>query len=139
MRTVQVSTEVFAAIWAAHAVGEDTEDQILRRVLDVKKLADKPASAERSGYTNVRYGFSVPEAFRIERTFKGRAYEAHATGGGWKLVGSDEIVSSLTALSEAINTGVENVWNNWCYTNEAGKRRPISDLRDPQTIKRRGE
>lgn len=139
MRTIQISTSVFAAIWAAREDGEDTEDQVLQRVLGAQPPPAKASSVDVSGYTSKRYNFSVPEGFRIERTFKGRDYEAQATGGGWKLEGADEIVTSPTALSKAIETGIENVWANWFYKDQHGKRRPISDLRDPQTIKQRGE
>ena len=35
MRTIEISTDVFAAIWSRRAVGEQSEDQILRRLLGV--------------------------------------------------------------------------------------------------------
>jgi predicted CopG family antitoxin len=37
MRSIEISTEVFALIWAARQDGEETEDQILRRILQRKK------------------------------------------------------------------------------------------------------
>ena len=41
MRTIQVSTEVFALIWAARQQGEETEDAILVRLLGPKKQESK--------------------------------------------------------------------------------------------------
>lgn len=140
MRSIQISTEVFAAIWAARQPGEDTEDQVLCRIFHIKPPAGADAlTLKPAGFASKRYKFSVPEGFRIERNFKGRDYEAQATSGGWKLDGSNRIVSSPSALSDLIGTGVENVWNNWFYVDPDGKRRPISDLRNPETIRRRGD
>lgn len=36
MRTIEISTEVFAKIWAQRMSGEETEDQILSRLLGLK-------------------------------------------------------------------------------------------------------
>jgi hypothetical protein len=138
MRTIQVSTEVFAAIWAARQPGENNEDDTLRRVLHVPQAPPSPSTSTPQGWTQKRFNVSVPEGFRIERNYKGTDYEAEATGGSWKLLNTGMTYPSLTALSEAIQTGIENVWANWYYTDEQGKRRPVSDLRDPQTIRKRG-
>ena len=43
MRTIQIGTDVFAKIWAHRLPGEETEDDILRRLLH----ADTGASLER--------------------------------------------------------------------------------------------
>ncbi|MCB9994323.1 MAG: hypothetical protein H6873_11785 [Hyphomicrobiaceae bacterium] len=37
MRTIDVSTPVFAAIWAARRDGEETENAILERILGIAK------------------------------------------------------------------------------------------------------
>jgi hypothetical protein len=41
-RDIQVSTDVYAALWAARKPGEDSEDAILRRVLAVPTEASQP-------------------------------------------------------------------------------------------------
>lgn len=41
MRTIEVSTEVFALIWAARQQGEETEDAILLRLLGPKNQDQK--------------------------------------------------------------------------------------------------
>ena len=40
---IQVSTDVYAALWAARKPGEDNEDAILRRVLAVPTEASQPS------------------------------------------------------------------------------------------------
>jgi hypothetical protein len=138
MRTIQVSTEVFAAIWATRRPGEDSENDILHRVLGVHDApTPKSQAASAPGWKNNRFKVEVPEGFRIERNFKGVDYVAVATGGSWKLSSTGNLYPNITALSEAINTGIENVWANWSYTDSEGTRRPVSDLRDPTTIRRR--
>ena len=46
-RDIQVSTDVYAALWAARKPGEDNEDAILRRVLAVPAEASQPDDASR--------------------------------------------------------------------------------------------
>jgi hypothetical protein len=138
MRTIQISTEVFAAIWAARRPGEEGEDAILRRLLNAGEPDTRSASAPSTGWVNNRYRVAVPEGFSIDRNFKGTQYEARATGGAWILQNNGTRHRTLTSLSEAIGTGIENVWVNWFYVDKSGTRHPMADLRDPASITRRG-
>ncbi|MEQ9330218.1 hypothetical protein [Thalassobaculum sp.] len=144
MRSIMVSTAVFAAIWAARAEDEESEDEILRRILELPEDSSaagtsrsEPVNGE-GGFYARRYGVHFPEGFRIHRTFKGRRYEAVATQGAWRLEPSGELFHSLSRLSNGIGTGVENVWRNWHYMDADGGEHEISDLRDPSTIHTRG-
>ena len=60
MRTIQISTEKFAAIWKAQQPGEASEEAILRRLLAVPADVSK-SMAERDlkvsiGVYDARYG-----------------------------------------------------------------------------------
>ncbi|MBO6561153.1 MAG: hypothetical protein JJ959_11475 [Nisaea sp.] len=141
MKSIMVSTPVFAAIWSARAEGEETEDQILRRVLqlpDASPEAGVEAPAEpsiaRDGFVATRYNVRFPEGFKIHRIYKGQRHEAVATGGAWKLLPSGQRFHSLVKLSKGIGTKTENVWRNWLFTDSDGNEKQISDLRDPSTI-----
>jgi hypothetical protein len=141
-RTIQVSTDVFAAIWAARMPGENTEDDVLRRMLRAPMRSDPPeqvaAQNEGTGFVDLRYGVRVPRGFEIERTFKNRRYRARAENGGWALEGSGQMFPTLTALSEGIGTGIENVWVNWHFIDpQTGERRSMSSLRDKTKIGKR--
>ena len=49
MRTIEISTDVFSLIWAARQPGEETEDDILKRVLacgPTKSVASKFSKSE---------------------------------------------------------------------------------------------
>jgi hypothetical protein len=48
MRTIEISTEVFARIWALRAGGEETEDDILQRVLHSGSLPALEATPKSS-------------------------------------------------------------------------------------------
>jgi hypothetical protein len=140
MRSINVSTEVFAVIWAARQPGEETEDDILRRVLGGKKPISKPKNApslERSGFHDRRYDVDFPEGFEIFRTYLGNAYRARATGGAWLLVNDGKRYGSLNELSQAIGTTTENAWFNWFFAAPDGQQKRVSDMRDPRTIHRR--
>ena len=138
MRSIQISTPVFAAIWAARQDGEDTEDAVLARILSVTKPAPI-ASSGATGFTDKRFGVNFPEGFTISRVFRGTAFQAVATAGSWKLQSTGLAYDSLSALGDAIKTGIENVWQNWYFTNGQGERLPIASLRDPAKVIKRGK
>jgi hypothetical protein len=138
MRTIQVSTDVFAAIWRDRQEGEHNEDQMLRRRYGLPKPScSNGADSSDSGVHDPRYGVRFVEGFEIFRTYKGKEYRARAESGAWKLLNTGVRYSTLRALSQAV-VGHENAWDGWRYTDPSGKRRPISDMRDPSKINRRG-
>jgi hypothetical protein len=83
MRNIQVSTPVFAAIWSKRQEGENDENAILERLLDIKAKMAQPASAsdERIGYLDARYNALFKEGTEIFRNYLGTDYRAKATGG----------------------------------------------------------
>jgi hypothetical protein len=138
MRTIQISTDVFAAIWARRSDAEHSEDEILSRLLGVKKTNAQPSSARdlqtQIGFHDPRYGVKIPHGFEIYRTYKGKEYRAQAIQGFWFWNGTG--YPSLNELSSAIGISHENAWASWFY-NEKGRRYPISKLREADKIIRR--
>ena len=138
MRSLNVSTEVFAAIWAKRQDGEETEDAILKRLLgcshvataaNVANAGNKVASGG-GGVHDSRYGVDFPEGFEILRTYKRRNYVAVAKGGFWVRADNGERYPTLNQLNGSIAAGAENVWNgNWKYKATDGSVRSIGDLR----------
>ncbi|MFZ1907322.1 MAG: hypothetical protein WAU56_18225 [Steroidobacteraceae bacterium] len=141
MRTITVSTNVFARIWACREEGEETEDAILDRVLPGKTDARDslpPQSAPNiGGHTERRYGVHFPGGFEIFRTYLGKEYRAKAVNTGWILLNDSKTYQSLNELSKAVGAKIENAWVNWFYSAADGQRRPIATLRDPTKIMRR--
>jgi hypothetical protein len=149
MRTIQVSTAVFAAIWAARQEGEDGEDAILARVLRVPPAASAPTSpppdappARRSrphveGFFDHRYGFKVDEGFEVFRVYKGQQFRAKATGWKWQLEADGQMYDSLAELSRAIGAESENAWAGWLCRNSEGQTVPVGMLRDENTVVKR--
>jgi hypothetical protein len=137
MRTIQVSTDVFAAIWAARSKGEGSEDEILRNILGVG-IANTaaPEPKEGIGFRDPRYGVEVPEGFEIYRTYLGKERRARATGGLW-LLDDGTTHPTVNELSEAIGVVTENAWKNWFFTDSSGRRQVLSSLRDPARITQR--
>ena len=84
MRTIQVSTNVFAAIWRDRREGEDNEDQILGRKFNVPRKRPVNGSAKQ-GFYDSRYDAHFPEGFEIFRVHKGTEYRAKAESGMWRL------------------------------------------------------
>ena len=70
MRTIEISTDVFSLIWAARQAGEETEDDILKRV-----LASEPTKAE------------PPKRSKVEHNTKGK-----------RVLWRDDIVDALRRL-----------------------------------------
>lgn len=137
MRTIQVSTDVFAAIWAERQADEVNEDQVLRRKFGVEvQSPESPYDGGPQGFHDVRYGASFPEGFEIFRVHKGTEYRARAEAGSWKLLNTGVSYPSLKALSDA-TVGHENAWTGWFYIDAGGQRKPVSEMRDPSRIRRR--
>jgi hypothetical protein len=142
MRTIAVSTDVFARIWALRLLGESTEDVILRRVLGVSQSARDPNAVEEpttAGIFDVSNDVRFPEGFEIFRTYFGQEFRARANDGGWLLEDGSKF-RSLNQLSRAIGARTENAWINWYFLDDDGHRRPVSDLRSQARVasRRRG-
>lgn len=134
-RTIEVSTEVFAAIWALREAGEETEDAILKRVLTRceerrRVKAAGVAQIDAGGIRDIRNGVDFPEGFEIIRTYKGKEYRAEARSGAWVRKDTGERYPTLNQLNASIAAGSENVWNgNWKYQTTKGTLQSISFLR----------
>jgi hypothetical protein len=136
MRSINISTEVFAAIWAVRQPEEETEDDILRRVLG-RPAPKREVTGRVSGFRDRRYDVHFPEGFEIFRTYLGRDYRARATGGSWLLLSDGRRYGGLNELSQAIGAKTENAWFNWFFSAPNGQQKRASDLRDPSKIRRR--
>jgi hypothetical protein len=134
-RTITISTDVFAAIWANRQDGEETEDAILRRVLACTKASEAAAAPslpkdETGGVFDARNGVKFPEGFEILRNYKRKEYQAHARNGFWVRSDNGARYPTLNQLNSSIAAGAENVWNgNWKYRAPDGTLRSIGELR----------
>lgn len=139
MRNIQVSPDVFAAIWTRRLSGENDEDTILRRVLRVEAHAlESTVSLAKIGYSDPANGFEIPEGFEIFRVYKSARYRATATGGRLVLGNTGTTYDTLNRLSVGVTGRSENTWKSWYYVREDGKRELINTLRKvaPATRKR---
>lgn len=136
-RQIAVSTDVYAQIWSMREIGEETEDQILRRVLGCPSAEIFTPRIESYGYRDPRTGTVFPHGFEIFRTYKGTEFKAHAVDGAWKLLNDGSSHSSLNELSNHIIDGNENAWVNWNYLNDDRRASKISSLRDSVPVRRR--
>ena len=147
MRTIQVSTDTFAAIWADRRPGENSEDAIIGRKFNVEAAPtevqqDAPPSTDRRlspsgpGYYDRRYGVNFPEGFEIFRCYKGTDYSAKATSRAWLLMNTGDLYGSPNRLSKAIGAQ-EDAWEGWRYRDEDGQVHPIGELRDESKITKR--
>ncbi len=140
MRSINISTEVFAKIWSLHQEGEETEDEVLHRILGVKRRPERNGnkSTESKGYFDGRHNVHFPENFKIFRIYKGQVYTAIVENGKWLLENNAKLYGSLNQLSQAvIDRGRENAWVSWWYADSKKERRLISELRDELTIGKR--
>jgi hypothetical protein len=132
MRTITISTDVFAAIWAARAGSEEeTEDDILRRVLGLPTRLNETdvAGGRMRGFYDERSGVHFPEGTRIYRTYRGQKIEALANLDRWFVPSTGKSFHSLHKLSQSIVAGNENSWVNWKYQDEEGNEHLIDRLR----------
>lgn len=139
MRTITISSSVFAAIWRAHREGEETEDAILRRLLGLPAIANEPtvgATGRMLGFYDERSGVHFPQGMRIFRVYKGHKREALAENDRWFVPASGQSFHSLHKLSQSVNNnGNENAWASWKYLDENGKEHLIDELRKQKETK----
>jgi hypothetical protein len=142
VRNIQISLDVFQAIWSARKPGQDTEDAILRGLFNIP--AGDPNVPERDllvtvGFHDPRYGVKLEPGFMIYRDYKGKRHTATAVQGFWLSASDGKMYGTLNELNKSLNIGgAENAWKAWCYDDAtSGRRKPLSDLRDQSTIVRR--
>lgn len=134
MRAIQVSTDVFQAIWSIRKPGQDSEDAILRGLF---KLPPERDITTTIGFHDPRYGVKLDPGFTIFRDYKGKHYSAQAIQGFWVSSADGKGYSTLNELNKSIGvTGAENAWAAWFYS-EGVRRYPLSEKRDPDKIIRR--
>lgn len=136
-RTIKISTDVFAAIWAARKDGEETENDILERLfnrpstngfqlLEVTETNEMKVNGVFDSRNNVHF----KEGFAAFRQYKGKIYHAIAMNGQWVRPDTLEFYNSLNKLNESITSGKENIWNgNWQFVDEAHIPQSIDRLR----------
>ena len=158
MYRLDVSADVFSKIWALREEGEETEDHILRRLLDCPKAPDvavpgagdadvpgavpgtlPPPGTEKdaAGFVDATYGLHFPEGFRISRVYKGRPYAARVHRGRWLLDSDGRTYDSFNRLSQAVIDGNENAWMFWRFPGPGGRLVKIAELRDPALVQKR--
>ncbi|WP_340672384.1 hypothetical protein [Bradyrhizobium ottawaense] len=128
-RTIEVDTDVYAAIWADRKPGEDNEDQILARKYAVSRTVPVTAKSDRVGWADPRHGVELKEGQQIFRTYKGKEYRARASDGHLIRMDNGVKCNSLNQLSRTIHSNVENAWNNWYVALPDGQRQLITGLR----------
>lgn len=132
-RQIEISTDVFASIWANRQEGEESENDILHRILnDISgKGPSLPSNEEAGGVHDTRNGVYFKEGFEVFRNYKGKQYRAVANAGVWRRADTNETYPSLSALNQSIVSGNENIWNgNWKYHADDGKSHSINMLRE---------
>jgi hypothetical protein len=137
MRSITVSTDTFARIWSLRQPAEDTEDDILRRILGCSAAPQAEGLQPLRNYSGLldpRSGVLFPEGFEVFRIYLGVEYRARVLERRWVLQNDQRIFQSLNELSRAIGAKTENAWINWLYVDDQGARHPVSHLRDPNVI-----
>ena len=148
MNRFNVSAGVFSKLWALRRDAEQTEDQILRRLLDCPPeataggarsdgLAQGPDNVSGGDFIDATYGIRFAEGDEIFRTYKGRPYSARVVRGRWLLDDDARPYDSLNQLSQAVIDGNENTWMFWFTRRPDGTERRIAELRDPALVQKR--
>ena len=137
MRSIQVSTDVFQAVWAARKAGEDDEDAILRRLLGLTTAVTQARSSSGRPWIDGQYGITFDHGFEMFRRFKGNEYVAQVADGKWEINGRKVAAKSNNELSKAIGAVGENGWLGWNFRTPSGEVQKIGELRDPGRIIRR--
>jgi len=143
MKSILVSTSVFARIWALRESGEENENDILERVLlcgGVKNELKEVVSSQNKysvGHCDKRYGVVFQGGFEVFCNYIGTDFSARATSDGWVLVNDGKTYRTLNEMSKAIGAKSENAWINWFFRGGDGSKIPINELRDRKKVGKR--
>lgn len=129
MKNIAVSTDVYARLWQLRQDNEDTEDEILYRILECSTSPsaahNKPVNGRAKGiaHTDPTYGVIFEEGFEIFRN--GRKYKCRAvvTNGKWLRLDNKKLYNTINQLSNSLGIRSENVWVNWYYKAGVGKKK----------------
>jgi hypothetical protein len=127
VRTVEISTDVYAAIWADRKPGEESENDIIARKFKVEIAPKK--ETRRQGWVDTRQGVTLYSGEEIFRVYKGKEYRAKAENGFLVRLDTGTKCNSLNQLSRNIGAGIENAWQNWYIPGPDGKRQLITNRR----------
>lgn len=105
--------------------GEESEDQILRRLLCSPNNAPVQAKTRERPYVDPRFGVTFEEGTAIFRTYKGERFEARVEDGQWRLFPGGKYYSSLNSLSAAVSKTPENAWKRWKFIDQENQVREI--------------
>jgi hypothetical protein len=132
MRTIQVSADVYAAIWKRQEPGEGAEEEILRRVLGVTAspipLHGAAMPEADIGVYDRRNNVKFPSGFEVFRNYKGNEYRARARGGLWYRDDTGDAFPTLNQLSNSIGAS-EDAWQGWLHRDEDGHVSKVYSLR----------
>jgi hypothetical protein len=134
-RTVQLSTDLYAAIWKSQKPGEQSEEEILRRILNLPPLNGSQRQNGHSviGLYDRRNEVKFSPGFAIFRNYKGRRYAARVQAGAWYREDNGETYPTLNQLSDSIGAS-EDAWKGWLYRDENGQDRKIDELRKKASL-----
>ena len=136
MDRLDVSLDVLGKIRRLCRETGETEDRLLRRLLESAARTHFPDNAE-DGFTDATYAIHFPAGFEIFRTYKGRLFSARVVEGRWMLDFDGRSYDSLNQLSQGVIDGNENAWNFWFCRGPDGKSQRIAELRDPALVQKR--
>lgn len=131
-RSIIVSTEVYAAIWSKRIIGEETEGEILSRILGCEHqtiIEKAKGEVQRLGLFDSRNEVFFPENFEIFRKLKGRKYRAIIKNEKWLNIDTQVSYPTLNQLNQSLPVGNENAWRAWKYRIPTGEVRSIDSLR----------
>ncbi len=137
MDRLDVSQDVLRKIRGLCRETGQTEDQVLRRLLESRLQGGRQGETGGDGFTDATYAIHFPAEFEIFRTYKGRLFSARVVEGRWMLAADGRSYDSLNQLSQGVIDGNENAWNFWFYRGPDGISQRIAELRDPALVQKR--
>jgi hypothetical protein len=136
MHKISVSDEVMRKLTELCLINGQNEDNVLKTLLC---CSQNDIQENKEDFIDSTYGIRFAKGFMIFRTYKGKSYTARVSNGNWLLDGSKKNKSafySLNQLSQAVIKGNENAWKFWHHINPDGEIQCISELRNPNLVKR---
>ena len=132
MATIEIDFEVFKELTARRASESVTENDVIRELLGLNKVApaapERPKPVEAGRFPWVCKGVSFPHGTEFRATYKGQLYTGKVENGA--LVVNSERFTSPSAAAVSITGNPVNGWRFWeCLLPGTSRWKVIANLR----------
>ena len=115
--SIEIDFEVYQLIILEKQGFEESDNDVLRRLLKLDKPPVEPPDPENGTESWNSHGVKLPEETKLKMTYRGTVYTGLVTGGKWSIAGKFYKSPSNAASVARTKKGTKPSLNGWKYWN----------------------